>query len=80
MLESVRKTGRVVIVHEAQLTGGFGGEVAARVADAAFPWLDAPVRRLAYPDCPVPFVKSLERVLLPSAERVVAQVEELMAY
>ena len=80
VLESVRKTGRVVIVHEAQLTGGFGGEVAARVADAAFPWLDAPVKRLAYPDRPVPFVKSLERELLPNAERVVAQVEELLAY
>ena len=80
VLESVRKTGRVLVVHEAQLTGGFGGEVAARVADAAFPWLDAPVKRLAYPDCPVPFVKSLERELLPNVDRVVAQVEELLAY
>ncbi|MEE8137858.1 MAG: dehydrogenase E1 component subunit alpha/beta, partial [Thermoanaerobaculia bacterium] len=50
VLASVRRTSRALIVHEAQLTGGFGAEVAARLADAAFPWLDAPVRRLAYPD------------------------------
>lgn len=80
VLASVRKTGRVLIVHEAQLTGGFGGEIAARIADAAFPWLDAPVKRLAYPDRPVPFVKSLERELLPNTERVVSAAEELLAY
>jgi pyruvate/2-oxoglutarate/acetoin dehydrogenase E1 component len=80
VLASVRKTGRVVIAHEAQGTAGFGAEVAAVVADQAFEWLDAPVRRVTYPDLPVPFVKSLEKELLPTAERVVAAVEELLAF
>ncbi len=80
VLASVKKTGRALVVHEAQETGGFGGEVAARIADEAFAWLDAPVKRLAYPDRPVPFVKSLERELLPNAERVVALARELARY
>ncbi|MEZ5332893.1 MAG: thiamine pyrophosphate-dependent enzyme [Thermoanaerobaculia bacterium] len=80
VLASVRRTGRAVVVHEAQETGGFGGEVAARIADGAFSWLDAPVRRVAYPDRPVPYVKALERELLPSAERVAGAVRELLAY
>ena len=46
---------RALVVYEAQETLGFGAEVAARLADKAFPWLDAPVRRVAYPDRPVPF-------------------------
>jgi 2-oxoisovalerate dehydrogenase E1 component len=80
VLASVRRTGRAVVVHEAQLTGGFGGEVAARIADAAFSWLDAPVRRVTYPDRPVPYVKALERELLPSAEGVAEVVRDVMAY
>ena len=80
VLASVRKTGRALVVHEAQLTGGFGAEVAARLADAAFPWLDAPVRRVAYPDRPVPYHKSLEKVLLPDAEKVLAAARELLAF
>ena len=47
VLASVKKTGRALVVHEDQSTGGFGGEIAARIADAAFAWLDAPVRRVA---------------------------------
>ena len=80
VLESARKTGRVLVVHEAQGTGGFGGEVAARVADRAFSFLDAPVRRLAYPDRPVPYAKVLEAELLPSAERVIVAARELLSY
>lgn len=77
---SVRKTSRALIVHEALLTGGFGAEVAARLADAAFPWLDAPIRRVAYPDRPSPFAKVLERELLPDTDKVVAAVRELLAF
>lgn len=80
VLASVRKTGRVLVVHEAQLTGGFGGEVAARIADAAFAFLDAPVRRVAYPDRPVPYARRLEIELLPDAHRVVAAARELLSY
>ncbi len=80
VLDSVKKTGRALVVHEDQLTGGFGGEIAARIADAAFAWLDAPVRRVAHLDRPSPYVKSLERQLLPSADRVLAAARELAAY
>ncbi len=80
MLASVKKTGRCVIVHEAQLTLGFGAEVAAEIAEAAFPWLDAPIRRVAYPDRPVPYAKSLEKLLLPDVEKVVAAARETLAF
>jgi 2-oxoisovalerate dehydrogenase E1 component len=80
VLASVRRTGRALIVHEDQATGGFGAEVAARIADAAFPWLDAPVRRVAFPDRPVPFAKNLEKLLLPDREKVLAAARELLAF
>ena len=77
LFESVRRTGKVLIVHEATLTGGFGGELAARIADQVFEYLDGPVRRLAFPDHPVPFHKGLEAAALPDAEKIVAAVREL---
>jgi 2-oxoisovalerate dehydrogenase E1 component len=80
VLESVKKTGRAVVVYESQLTSGFGAEVVARIADAAFPWLDAPVKRVAFADRPVPYVKSLEKELLPTQEKVLAAAAELLAY
>jgi 2-oxoisovalerate dehydrogenase E1 component len=80
VLASVKKTGRALVVHEAPLTLGFGAEVAARLADAAFPWLDAPVRRVAYPDRPVPYAKNLEKVLLPDKDKVLAAARELLAF
>jgi 2-oxoisovalerate dehydrogenase E1 component len=80
VLASVRKTGRALVVHEAQLTGGFGGEIAARIADRAFAFLDAPVRRVAFPDRPVPYARKLELELAPDAHRVLAAARELLAY
>ena len=80
VLASVKRTGRALIVHEAPLTLGFGAEVAARLADAAFPWLDAPIRRVTYPDLPVPYAKNLEKVLMPDKGKVVAAARELMAF
>ncbi|HUP23363.1 MAG TPA: dehydrogenase E1 component subunit alpha/beta [Thermoanaerobaculia bacterium] len=80
VIASVKKTGRVVVVYEAQLTSGFGAEVAARIADAAFPWLDAPVKRVAFSDSPVPYVKALEKELLPTKEKVVGVATELLRY
>ncbi len=80
VLASVKRTGRALVVHEAQLTLGFGAEVAARLADAAFSWLDAPIRRVAYPDRPVPYAKNLEKVLLPDKGKVVAAAREVMAF
>jgi pyruvate/2-oxoglutarate/acetoin dehydrogenase E1 component len=80
VLASVRKTARAVIVHEDLLTAGFGAEVAARLADAAFPWLDAPIKRVAYPDRPSPYVKTLEAALLPDREKVLAAAREVLSY
>ena len=77
LLASARKTGKVLILHEAPLTGGFGGELAARVADKAFEHLDAPVRRLAYADTPVPYNKSLEAASLPSTEGILEAIRDL---
>lgn len=80
VLASVKKTGRCVVVHEDQLTGGFGGEIVARIADRAFSWLDAPVRRVAFEDRPVPYAKSLEQLLMPTAEKVLAAARAVLAY
>jgi 2-oxoisovalerate dehydrogenase E1 component len=74
---SVRKTGKAIVVHEANLTGGFGGEIAARIADRCFADLDAPVRRVAAKDCFPPYAPSLEAAILPSQEDVTNAVREL---
>lgn len=80
VLASVRKTARCVIVHEPQRTLGFGAEIAAEIAESAFAWLDAPVGRVAYPDRPVPYAKSLEKILMPDAAKVVAAARQALAY
>lgn len=80
VLDSVRRTGRAVVVHEAQLTGGFGGEITARLADAAFAWLDAPIKRVAHVDRPSPFAKHLEQILLPSTDKVLEAVQEVLDF
>ena len=80
VLESVKRTGKVLIVHEDNLTGGFGGEVAAVVAEEAFEYLDAPVRRVAALDTPVPFAPPLEREYLPLEDDIFAAARALAAY
>ncbi len=80
VLASVKKTGKALIVHEAPLTGGFGGELAARIADQAFESLDGPVRRLAFPDTPVPFHARLEAAAMPDAEKIAAALRDLVGY
>ncbi|HLM65709.1 MAG TPA: dehydrogenase E1 component subunit alpha/beta [Acidimicrobiales bacterium] len=79
VLESVRRTSRVLVAHEAPLTGGFGGEVAAVLADEAFAWLDAPVRRVGGLDTPIPFARSLEAVWSAQG-RVEAALRDLLAF
>jgi pyruvate/2-oxoglutarate/acetoin dehydrogenase E1 component len=74
VLASVRKTGRVVIAHEAVLTGGLGAELAARIQHAAFDYLDAPIERVAAPDAPVPASPPLEAAFVPSHAQVAAAV------
>jgi pyruvate/2-oxoglutarate/acetoin dehydrogenase E1 component len=80
VLSSVRKTGKTLIVHEDNLTGGFGGEVAAVVAEAAFEHLDAPVRRVAALDTPIPFAPPLEREYLPLEDDILKAARELADY
>jgi pyruvate dehydrogenase E1 component beta subunit len=71
ILESVAKTGRLVVVHEAHRRGGFGGEIAALVAERAFDQLKAPIARVAARDVPLPMAPNLERLILPQVEWIV---------
>ncbi|MBI2872452.1 MAG: alpha-ketoacid dehydrogenase subunit beta [Chloroflexi bacterium] len=81
ILGSVRKTGRALIVHEDNLTGGLGGEVAAIIVQEAFDSLDAPVTRLAGEDVPAfPFAPPLEEAAIPNREKILAAIQELAAY
>jgi len=75
---SVRRTGRLVIVHEDTLTGGWGAEVAARAADECLSYLEAPVKRVATLDVPMPCAPVLENAVLPSTSRVVEAVKQVM--
>jgi acetoin:2,6-dichlorophenolindophenol oxidoreductase subunit beta len=77
ILDSVAKTGRAVIVHEACLTGGFGGEIAAVIADEGFASLKAPVKRVAGPDTPVPFSPALEQEFIVNKDKIQAAVKTL---
>ncbi|HKA23023.1 MAG TPA: alpha-ketoacid dehydrogenase subunit beta [Blastocatellia bacterium] len=80
ILSSVKKTGKALIVHEANITAGFGAEVAALVAEDAFEYLDAPVRRVASLDVPVPFSPPLEMAMLPSVDKIADTARHLLAY
>ena len=78
ILSSVVKTSRLLIAHEACKTGGIGGEIAAIVAENAIDALDAPIERVAAPDCPVPFSASLEDAFLPQPAQIVAQAKRML--
>jgi len=75
ILESVAHTGKLVIVHEAVKTGGIGGEIAARVQEAAFSDLKAPIIRVGAPDTPVPAGEKLEKLFVPSQGDVIDAVK-----
>jgi 2-oxoisovalerate dehydrogenase E1 component len=79
VVESVRRTGRCLVLHEAPTTGGHGGEVAATLGREAFEWLDAPVERLGALDTPIPFSKALEGIFSPRGQ-VDAALRRLLAY
>ena len=79
VLDSVRRTGRCLIVHEDTLTAGFGAEIAATVASDAFWQLDAPVQRIAIPDVPTPYHPSLMAAVVPSTEMIAQSIRELLA-
>jgi len=79
VIASVKRTGRALVLHEAPVTGGFGGEVAAEISRVAFEWLDAPVARLGGLDIPIPFSKALEELFMPRA-RLIPVLKDLIAY
>jgi pyruvate/2-oxoglutarate/acetoin dehydrogenase E1 component len=80
ILESVRKTSKVIVLHEATLTGGLGGEIAARITEKAFEHLDGPVLRIAAPDTPVPFSPPLEEAFLPNVNGIAEKARWLYRY
>jgi 2-oxoisovalerate dehydrogenase E1 component beta subunit len=80
ILRSVKKTGKVLILHEDTLTGGIGAEIAAVIAAEAYEYLDAPIRRIAAPDTPVPYAPTLEQWFLPNTMKVLEALRALAAY
>lgn len=78
IVDSAKKTGRVIVVHEAVEQGGIGGEIVARVQQEAFYYLDRPVIRVAAPFAPVPAGPTLEKLFLPSKDRIVQAVRKLL--
>jgi 2-oxoisovalerate dehydrogenase E1 component beta subunit len=80
VLASVGRCSKVLVLHEDTKTGGFGAEIAATIAEEAFELLDAPVRRIAAPDSPVPFAPTLEKAYIPQVDDVATALRELAAY
>jgi 2-oxoisovalerate dehydrogenase E1 component len=77
---SIRKTGKLLIAHEAARNCGFGAELAARAASEAFLYLDAPIQRVAGKDCPVPYCKDLEEEVLPQKKDIESAVRDLVKF
>jgi len=80
VLKSVRKTSKVLLLHEDVLTGGIGGELAGRIAEKAFEDLDGPILRVTAPDTPVPYSPPLEEAFLPNAAKVTERARWLAHY
>ena len=80
IIESVKKTGKALIVHEDKVFSGFGGEIAATISDMAFEYLDGPVKRIGSTFTPVGFNKILENAILPNTQKILDAAKELLAY
>ncbi|MBT3383951.1 MAG: 2-oxoisovalerate dehydrogenase [Prolixibacteraceae bacterium] len=80
IIESVKKTNKVLVVHEDKIHGGFGGELSAIITEKAFEYLDAPVKRVGSTFTPVGFNRILEKAILPNAERIYNAAKELIEY
>ncbi len=80
IIASVKKTGKVLIVHEDKIFSGFGGEIAATITDKAFEFLDGPVKRVGSTFTPIGFNKILENAILPNTEKIIQAAKELLAY
>jgi 2-oxoisovalerate dehydrogenase E1 component beta subunit len=80
VLESVKRTNKVILLHEDTRIGGFAGELAAVISEEAFEYLDGPIRRITAPDTPVPYSPPLEEFFLPKVSDVIRVARELYAY
>jgi pyruvate dehydrogenase E1 component beta subunit len=80
IVESVKKTGRLVVCHEAYERGGIGAEIVAQVVQRAFDYLDAPIERVAGANCPVPYAQNLERLAIPGKEEIIAAARRTVAF
>ena len=80
IFRSVRKTNKVIVIHEDTLTGGFGAEIAARIADNCFQYLDGPVKRIAAKDAHIPYAPILESEVLPSRSQIYSGIKELIEF
>jgi 2-oxoisovalerate dehydrogenase E1 component beta subunit len=80
IMNSVAKTNRVVIVHEANLTGGIGGEISALIAEHGFELLDAPIKRVAALDTPTPYSPIMEEAFMPNAEKIIMAVRDVLQF
>ena len=77
---AVQETNRVIVAHEDQLTCGFGAEIAARISEELFEYLEAPVTRIGAADTPVAYAPELEEVILPQTDDLVRAIEKIAAY
>jgi len=78
VIASVKKTNKVAIVHQASLTGGVGTEIGMRIIEAAFDYLDSPVKRIAAHDVPVPFSPPLEDFVVPTEEKIAEEIKKIV--
>jgi pyruvate dehydrogenase E1 component beta subunit len=78
IVESVRKTSRLVVTHEAPERGGFAAEVVAQVADQAFDFIDAPIQRVCAPSVPPPFARNMETFIMVDEEKIADRVRKLV--
>ena len=80
VLELVRRTGKVLLVHEDTLTNGFAGEISATIAEECFTDLDAPIARLATPDIPIPFNVNVMNTVIPSEDKIAQSIDKLLTW
>ncbi|MEN8191200.1 MAG: dehydrogenase E1 component subunit alpha/beta [Bacteroidota bacterium] len=80
IFNSVRKTGKAIVIHEDTLTAGFGAEISARITDSCFEYLDGPVRRVAAKDTFIPYHPNLEKEVLPNRDKIYTELKELLLY
>ena len=80
IFNSVKKTNKAIVIHEDTFTGGFGAEIAARIADECFQYLDGPIKRIAAEDSHIPYSPILENVILPNRQKVLNGIRELLEF